>query len=319
MSKNQRIKRALASLGDFERRKGWLNFQCPFHTGSRFNFGVNTSSHVYKCLGCDAHGLLTDLPDELEKIGALGDGDASFLEDLELEEESEAPVIDALHLHESFMRKYKPLWKCADTASGRQAARYLLKRGVINAEVEVGLHEDFLQRVVFPFFDENKHVCYFMARSILPDVERKTLNPDVKDGWKSAGQVLFNRERMGVEETVILCEGVFDAVRAEMASGILSTCLLGKVMTDDQIRILRTSGVKKVVVMLDADAHVEAVKLALRLYYAKFKVWLCTWTRTNFIGYKDPGECDNDAILDLLALSVPLDYAEAFRLESESA
>lgn len=51
----------VSKLGEYEERKQWYNFRCPFHGGENTNFGVNLQTNIYYCWSCGKKGGIESL------------------------------------------------------------------------------------------------------------------------------------------------------------------------------------------------------------------------------------------------------------------
>jgi hypothetical protein len=99
------------------------------------------------------------------------------------------------------------------------------------------------------------------------------------------GEVMFNFDVAREREPVVVTEGVFDA----MAVGLSGVALLGKGITETQLRILQTY-CDNVVILLDPDAGSESsdmVKILRRTINVK---------QVTLQGYKDPGDAPTEEI-----------------------
>lgn len=314
------INKLFKQLGEYKKRADFYNFRCPFHQGSRFNFGISVSSGRFKCLGCPEEGSLADLSDRLSGVsGASGgwgegllapgggsewDGDTSSAAGRA--RKTTPRVWDRQAWWEKqFTRIVSPGNSLTQTA----AYDYLRRRHVNLQKYPVGLLSPFHTRVTFPFYEDGQ-VVYYQARSFNAVSALKTLNPDSKD-WKGKGEVLWNYDNL--RDTVIICEGIFDAIAAETGSRsedfgpFRATCLLGKTITEDQIFLLRKKKVRHIFVMLDADAVPDAWELGVKLYNAHFTVHVCEYKLAG-VRKKDPGECDAVEIAKLLNFARSVSY-----------
>lgn len=99
------------------------------------------------------------------------------------------------------------------------------------------------------------------------------------------GRVLYNFDNAKTREPVVVTEGVFDAI-AVGASGV---ALLGKGITETQMRILQTY-CNHVIVMLDPDAGAESKEM-VKLLKRSIKV-----TEVTIKGFGDPGDTPTEEI-----------------------
>jgi len=141
------------------------------------------------------------------------------------------------------------------TLVGRNAYSYLRGRGltqqqIINHKIGYVSGGRYRNTVVFPVFNMNGDLIYWVARSVL---EKRYLNCPGKNS-----HVLFNFKN---QRHIVLCEGIFDA----LAVGKFGVALLGKILKKDQQAILLNSNCQKLTVLLDQDAFAEANEIAKKL------------------------------------------------------
>jgi hypothetical protein len=133
----------------------------------------------------------------------------------------------------------------------------------------------YASRVVFPSFNEEGQLNYFVTRAY-DDSWKKYLNPP------AAKDIIFNHLYLDFNEDLIIVEGVFDAI----VSGTNSVPLLGSTLTDRSKlfhEIVKND--TPVYLALDSDANKKADRL-IRLFL-KYDIEVY---RVNIDPYKDIGE-----------------------------
>jgi DNA primase len=136
-------------------------------------------------------------------------------------------------------------------------------------------------------YDLDGELALFVARwmGVPPKGGKKVLYPK----GSRASHVLFNHQRAAACSTVVITEGVFDAMRV----GRSAVCLFGKHASQTQISLLVELGLtRRLVVMLDPDASDDAEALAESLVEVCPDVRIATLPE----GRKDPGEATRDEI-----------------------
>jgi DNA primase len=150
----------------------------------------------------------------------------------------------------------------------------------------------FSNRVIVPIYFPTGELATFIARWM--DNGHKQIGPKVlypKGSKKS--RVLFNQRIASKHNTVIVTEGVFDALR----TGTSAVALLGKHASDEQLKLLIKMGQKRrLVVLLDNDAKDDAEFLADELAEVCPEVYLGSLPE----GVKDPGEASKKDIARVL-------------------
>ena len=171
-------------------------------------------------------------------------------------EAEDAPDLPPLELPKDF----QPLDRPMDDMD-RMARRYLVGRGVTAGQIErhgigCSFGGRYAYRIIFPIWWGNALkmlVCRTFAGG-----EPRYLNSR-GDKWLYG----FNP----AEETVVLSEGVFKALRIATATGLGSAALLGHNITPVQLGQLKASSCRKVILWPDPDmaGRLGAVKVADKL------------------------------------------------------
>lgn len=144
---------------------------------------------------------------------------------------------------------------------GRRALRYLKARGISERHAaRLGLVEmQDSMRIVVPYYGPDGEIIYWSARAY----------SKMQDGPKylaaSGKHPLYVRPNWKPASTLVLVEGVFDAIAVESHTG-LDVCALGgkylpRYLEPDLMRL----GTSRLVVLLDPDAIGDAIKLRSRL------------------------------------------------------
>mgnify|MGYP001560339235 CR=1 FL=1 len=116
-------------------------------------------------------------------------------------------------------------------------------------------------RVYVPLNDlDDPKPCYYVGRSMFEGFERYS-NPRVYEFPKKKTEVLWGLHRLETPcKQVIVCEGIFSAVRM-----LNAVAILGKWISEAQIALLCRVVIEEVVVMLDGEAEVEAATACKRI------------------------------------------------------
>lgn len=152
---------------------------------------------------------------------------------------------------------------------GHVALEYLRARGYDPAFLwkhyrvmyyEGAEHAYVTRRLVFPVFASlqgSLEMVGWQTRSI-PNWSARDLPKYFTMAGFPKSRVLYNLHQAHKEKTIVLCEGVLDAIRLHP----YGACLFGKTISITQIRILQLQAPKaKLVVMLDSDAESEARRI----------------------------------------------------------
>lgn len=249
---------------------GEVQFNCPYCINIRHKADhdhklyLNIYSGLYYCFKCGSRGKL--LPDESARSS-----NKSKLYKLLADDTNEVAPSE-LFLLPNQLARYNEL-----------TYNYLRSRGLTEEDMDYYsiragslLDNLYTGRVVIP-----NHIIrvgadftdMLVARSIDPKVDKrwKYLNPKGSNKSRS----VFNLHRIPENPSrIIITEGVFSSISA----GRDAVATYGKLVSDDQIRMIIAKNPKRVYVMLDHDAEHQAVALATQLnqvlpdvYYVKLE------------------------------------------------
>ena len=131
----------------------------------------------------------------------------------------------------------------------KKALNYLLKRNIgvdlINKyNIGYAISGDYRGRIIFPSYDIDGEINYYIGRSYDPYSKLKYKNPEV-----SKMEIIFNEGKINWDSNIYLVEGVFDHITIPN-----SIPMLGKVLNDILFNQLITKAEAKVIILLDADA-----------------------------------------------------------------
>jgi DNA primase len=179
---------------------------------------------------------------------------------------------------------------------GRLAYKYLKNRNLSDQaihEYELGFcsEGDYKGYVIVPFY-ENGEIVFFQARKFLSLANKPDHKNPPRDSANGKSQVIFNLDRISKNRSVVITEGVFDA----MAVKKNAIAILGKKMSKYQIDKLVSRGVNDIVILLDEDAFEETQQLAANLHDVFDRVAIARLKE-----YKDPGSAPRSEILGSLA------------------
>jgi DNA primase len=163
--------------------------------------------------------------------------------------------------------------------TGKPALRYLKERGITKADIlkwKIGYCSsgEYENRIIFPSFNKNGYVNYFVARTYV-DHWKRYLNPPVSNN------VLFNELYIDWNNDLCIVEGVFDAVVAGNAIPLLgsslrdTSTLLQKIIKHDT----------PIYLAMDPDAKQKEQKIAKLLMQYDIELY-----KIDVSGFEDIGE-----------------------------
>ena len=202
-------------LGGYRQSSNEFLFQCPFCGHHKKKMSVNFAINAYKCWVCDTRGkniyrLVRKFGSyqqkqkwlELEGRLDLSEFDKMFME---MNDEEIEQVTDLPPEFVSLCNKHLP-------KSSRKALDYLFNRGVTKQDIlmwKIGYCPEgrYGGRIIVPSFNNSGNLNYFIARSYVGH-RMKYLNPPISKN------VVFNELFVDWDESIILVEGLFDAIVA---------------------------------------------------------------------------------------------------------
>jgi DNA primase len=155
--------------------------------------------------------------------------------------------------------EYIPLWKVDSDYKYKHAIKYLNNRGITADDIlryRIGYCAQgaYANRIILPSYDGDNNLNYFTARTFY-DGGRKYWNPPVSKN------IICFENMIDWSETVVLCEGMFDAI--SLRRNVIP--LLGKTLPKKLELALVSNKVIDVVVFLDEDARLDAIKIQQKL------------------------------------------------------
>ena len=250
--------------------RGQISFNCPVCDDGRnkHNLEVNYIENVYKCWACgdseNTHGSLGRIFDKYgnkkqKKLYSV------LKPETVIKREKKKKT---LKLPEGFT-KFKdssPVYPVR-----RQAINYLHNRGISDYMIEkyqIGFCDkgDHAGRIVIPSYNSKGELNYYIARSWNPMSRAKYKNPEAEKD-----KIIFWENLIDWNKDIFLVEGAFDGLFLENAIP-----MLGKHMSQLLFETIYKKAKGNIIICLDGDAWVNAVKLYHELnggdLYDKIKI-----------------------------------------------
>lgn len=284
---------------------------CPIHGETHPSFAVNVEKGVYNCFACDAKGPLVKLISEIKGI-SLGDA-YSILEEFDNvdRKQSNAKTIrrydsDVGETNREVQLTVHPLSRISPFRSGKVSIDYLLRRGFsqeILCLFKIGWNR-VSNRITVPLFSRKGELWGWSERTIFDkgDVEYEALYGDsdkylIHEYPKS--KVLYPMNLFQpVDDTAILVEGLLDAVWMHQLGYVNTLSIITANMNPNQIPLLRSLGVKKLITFLDFDKYGEIGKQKIKkLLKGEFVLY----DVKNVVGKKDPQEMTEDEVAQVMS------------------
>jgi DNA primase len=250
--------------------KSQISFDCPVCSSvkgldcgdGKGNLEVNYHHHVYKCWACSetygTHGTLNKLIRKYGNKNHMKQYQLVIPDEKRIIPDKEKLVISGLP------KNFTPLTIERSDKGYNQAIKYLSKRNIgidLIKKFNLGYANvgDYINRIIFPSYDSENNINYFLGRSFENYTRLKYKNPEV-----SKMDIIFNEGKINWDSNIYLVEGVFDHITLPN-----SIPMLGKVLNDLLMKRLIDDASAKVIIVLDNDAEKDAINLYKKLESTK--------------------------------------------------
>lgn len=288
-------------LGSYSGRYPEHNFKCVKCDHRKFKLAINFEKKLFHCWVCEYKGNLEYLIRRIDRTRVN-----------EYKRLIGKPVNHTQEFEEQKIVKLPDGFLTFDTETISpdlaNAYSYLLKRGLDMNDImryNIGyVHKGpYVGRIVFPSFDANGRLNYFVARTFYEGDKRfKYKNERIPKQT-----VVFNEHLVDWEEPVILTEGILDAITAgSNAIPILGSSLSNKSKLYD--RLLEHS--PDVYMALDPDAFEKSVKISKDLVRNGLNVYL-----VDVRPYNDVSECGKEEFKKRLNEAKKVSMFDLIKLE----
>ena len=261
--------------------KGWFRCNCPFCSG-KYSFGINIQYDRAKCHKCDYNKSLLRTVSELEGKETSSDT-LTFIE--ENFDETNISLFNKIKINKTELKLPESfrLISFGDGFAGKSARSYMKnKRGLSISYLtyrgvgycDAGKYEGC---IIFPLYWDNKLV-YFTDRRYLMGLGngRKFTNLTEEEVGIGKSKMIYNRDALYIYKKIYLVESVINA----LTMGDRGVALFGKSASSFQKSEIIRSPVEDIVILLDPDAILQAINLAIELSYYK-RVKLIFWKGTD--------------------------------------
>lgn len=258
-------------------------FFCPKCNHHKKKLSVNIEKDKFKCWICDwsgstlfrlvkRYGSYQNIREWSEMIGGtdISEYEKIFFDTSENNKEDEVEV--------QLPKEYISLCNRDISLASITARKYLRDRGITKEDIlqwKIGycIDGEYANRVVFPSFNDEGKVNYFVARTY-DNSYRKYMNPN------ASKDIVFNELYVDWNDDVVIVEGVFDAIKAVNAIPILGSTLreTGKLFQ----KIVKND--PAIYIALDPDAEKKAEKLISSLLQYGVEVYKIPITSGKDVG-----------------------------------
>jgi hypothetical protein len=293
-------------LGPSSRKAGSnYAFHCPFcnHHKKKLEVQVYTNDkgeNPWACWVCNTRGKT--IRSLLRQLKVSPESQKQVLQHISKGKSLDSKVDIGLTLPKEFISL-----KNASTSSVElnRVRKYLAARGIFNEEIikyNIGYCSSgsYANRVIFPSYDENGLLNFFVGRTVGNSSGQKYKNPSV------SRDITVFENMINYQAPIILVEGIFDALAVKRNA----VPILGKVPSQHLYQELsKSTSTKSIYIALDNDALDGALNIAERLIGLGKKVYLIQ------LSGKDPSDLGFEAFTKEVELAKPLDFSTILKLK----
>lgn len=222
---------------------------CPFclnrygKTDLKYKMGINLIKNISHCFRCGA--IVVFNQNEIEKKLQFGNLDSIKNKIKQLGK----PIIEN---KTAIINKKIILEDIGETPSLEKTPigyKYLISRGINDQQIKdlnilIGKSDEYKGYIIFPFYNDDGVVDFIIGRNY------NNQSPRYLNSSKDKGDLLY---KVGIKENkAILCEGIFSAISVNKYTGIHSIAILGKQLSDKQLRKIHLN-YKTIYYSLDGD------------------------------------------------------------------
>jgi len=288
-TKQKKLKILVEILGNYSISGNEFLFKCPFCNHHKKKLSINLEKGI-KCWICDVktpniqrlvrkHGTFLQLQAWKELTGQIEIADFDTLFASTKEQDEEEQLV-------SLPDEFVSLCNRNPSLTSVQAKNYLSNRGIEKEDIlrwklgycPVGKFEG---RIIAPSFNLDGKCNYFVGRTYTKHW-KKYMNP------QESKDIIFNELMVDWDEDVILCEGVFDAIKVPNSIPILGSTL----REDSKLFKQIVKNDSAVYLALDPDAEKKIEHLIESLLRYGIEIY-----KVEIKPFKDVGEMTKDEFL----------------------
>lgn len=217
-----------------------VNMCCPFHCESRPSFGISkVYPYPYNCFSCGKKGQLIDLIAFVFKINYM-EAYRRLLQDFS--------VVDFEFSKDSAEREWVGVTEEEIFEYRKKRHSYLRTRGISDytqSKYEIG-YDTEKSAITFPVRDLHGNPSFIVRRSVFAKFYNIPINAPKKKTLYGLNYLV------GKTDIVYIVEGLIDVLACYEAK-IPAVALMGRTLSDEQVKLLMQGRIKKVVLFLDND------------------------------------------------------------------
>ncbi len=234
-------------------KQGEISFYCPFCKHKNPNFSVNIITTMWKCWVCGTSGY--NIYTLAKKINIKITVDVNKYVDLI---KQRFKIDFRIDFKPSIINKpiKLPFDYNKDIKKDSRAIEFLYKRNItddIIYEYDIGFSK-YYSRIVFPSYDINNNLNYYVNRDYTELSPIKYMNPPCSKN------IVFYENKINWKLPIVICEGVFDALTVRYNA----IPLLGSFINESIIKNIIMNDCT-VYIMLDGDAKEKTITIYSKL------------------------------------------------------
>ena len=296
---------------------------CPFHEERNPSCGISADKEIGGCFTCGTTFTLPYFVSYVKGINIIRAKD--YLDErFNVSKKTVSKLPTYKRYEEEVLAETRNVLsrlKLAPYKSGKIVHNYLLSRGFTKAsfkEFMLGWDSE-KSRITIPVFWGDNELAGFLGRAVLePKINGKD-NPEYKAVYHDADKYLvyefekskilypLNKFELPSDKSVILVEGTLDAIWMHILGFKNTLAILGSKISQEQIELLSSLGVRRVINFLDNDkAGMEGIKKVVSLGKRDFIYFTVEYPE----GKNDPQN------LDFLEVSEMLENKKAYGVQN---
>lgn len=249
--------------------KGYYRCNCPYCAGN-YCFSVHMNKNEAKCFKCEERHSLIELLMYMEDFQAVNKARDYLKLQQEYEEYDDAGgtptrrVKTDVNLPQSFTSIIN-----RKGILGRIAYRYMTKkRGFNELDLVINgvgycLEGKYAGYIIFPCYRKTK-LIFFQGRKFVGNGP-KMMNPENEEFGVGKTEVIFNEDALLMYTHINVVESITNAITL----GESTVAILGKSISDYQLKKIIASPCTHITILLDDDALIKAIDLVLQLVHYK--------------------------------------------------
>lgn len=284
-----------------------IAFFCPKHDHHKRKLCINLITQKCHCWICDLSARsIHSLFKKLKFDTSLLKNTHYHVEEIFEENKQQAQIVK---LPDEFL----PLCYKQKSIFYNQALAYLRSRNVEDLQIlrnKIGYCEsgEYRGRIIFPSFDSNGKLNYFVTRLFLSSESRqKHKNPTAE-----RQNIIFNEQNIDFSKPITICEGIFDS----FVCGRNSIPLLGSSVYENLIEKCVKQKCPEIFLVLDPDTYkFEDNNSKLVRICKKLLQYDLTVKFIDVRPYKDVGEMSKDEFISRRSSAMTVDDRFLFNIK----